>query len=425
MPYELLIALRYLRAKRKQLFVSIITGISTLGIFLGVAALIIVLAVMNGFEMDLREKILGINAHIALMKLTGPFDDYRSVIQKIEQVPGVLAATPCVYGQVMLKSGDRVTGVVVRGISPTDASRVINLGNMHAGSFDNLSAARRHMPGLDPAAAALPGIVLGRELAKNMGLLLGDTVSVISPMGVATPFGMVPRVKKFLVAGIFDSGLYEYDATLAFLDLKDCQEFLGMDDAVTGVDVKIRDIYAAPTIAAAIENKLGFPYLARTWMEMNKNLFSALRLEKRVMFIILSLIVLVAAFNIISTLIMVVMEKSRDIAILKSLGATRASIMKVFIFQGLAIGVGGTTAGCAAGVAVALHLEQVTRFLEKLFGFKFLPGGVYYLNELPSQVNYSDVATIIVVTMLLCFFSTLYPSWRASRLDPVETLRYD
>lgn len=424
MPYESFIALRYLRAKRKQIFVSIITFISTAGIFLGVAALIIVLAVMNGFTADLRDKILGINAHIVLMKLTGPMEDYRPAVQSAKEVRGVTAATPFIYSQAMLKSGDQVTGVVIRGMVPEDASRVMHVGKMTEGSIDNLAPDKRNLPGAD-GSVSTPGIVVGRELAKNLGLYLGGPVSVISPMGVATPMGMVPRVKKFLVVGIFDSGVYEYNATLAFLSLQDCQAFLNMGDTVTGVDIRIDDIYEAPAAAKAIEGKLGFPFWARTWMEMNKNLFSALRLEKRVMFIILSLIVLVAAFNIISTLIMVVMEKTRDIAILKSMGATSFSIMKIFIFQGMAIGVIGTLAGCAGGLAVALHLEKVARFIENLFGFKFLPGGVYYLNELPSKVNYGDVAAIIAVALLICFLSTIYPSWRASRLDPVETLRYE
>ena len=425
MPYELFISLRYLRAKRKQVFVSIITFISTAGIFVGVAALIIVLAVMNGFEADLRTKILGINSHIVLMEFRGPMKDYREVIGKIEGTAGVVAATPFIYSQAMLKSGDNVIGVIVRGLSTEDASRVISLGKMQEGSLDYLSRQKRNIPGLEKIAASLPGIVIGRELAKNLGLLLGDTVSIISPTGVSTPLGMVPRMKRFLIVGVFDSGVYEYDSTLTFLALADCQEFLNMDDTVTGVDIKVDDIYEAPAIAKAVEEKLGFPFWARTWMDMNKNLFSALRLEKRVMFIILSLIVLVAAFNIIGTLIMIVMEKNRDIAILKSMGATSKSIMKIFIYQGMTIGVIGTVAGCVAGLAIALNLEKVTRFIENLFGFKFLPGGVYYLNELPSRVNYDDVAAIVAITMLICLLSTIYPSWRASRLDPAETLRYE
>jgi lipoprotein-releasing system permease protein len=262
-------------------------------------------------------------------------------------------------------------------------------------------------------------------MARNLGIFLYDTITIISPVGVSTPMGMVPRMKKFIVVGIFESGFYEYDSTLAYLSLKSCQDFLQMGDTVTGIDIKVDDIYKADSIASKIQSKLGFPFWAHNWMQMNKNLFSALKLEKRVMFIILSLIVIVAAFNIISALIMIVMEKNKDIAILKSMGATSGSIMKIFIYQGLIVGVIGTLSGCAAGLAVALNLQRVSLFIEKMFHFKFLPGDVYYLSELPSKVNYSDVVIIIIGTLLVCFLSTIYPSLRASKLDPAEALRYE
>jgi lipoprotein-releasing system permease protein len=268
-------------------------------------------------------------------------------------------------------------------------------------------------------------MLIGRELAKNLGVFLHEKVFVVSPSGVATPMGMVPRMKPFVVVGIFESGFFEYDSTLAYMSLKNCQEFLGMGEMVTGIEIRVDDIYKADRIAKRIEQKLGFPYWGRNWMEMNKNLFSALKLEKRVMFLILSLIVLVAAFNIISALIMIVMEKNKDIAILKTMGATRAGIMKIFIFQGLIVGAIGTFLGCIAGLAVAFNLEALSRFVENLFGFKILPGDVYYLSELPSQVNYGDVGIIILGTLLISFLSTIYPSWQASRLDPAEALRYE
>jgi lipoprotein-releasing system permease protein len=425
MSYELFISLRYLLARRKQVFVSIITFLSMAGIFLGVAALIIVLAVMNGFELDLRNKILGINAHIVLMEDGTAMSKYQQVMKAVSGIDGVVAATPFIYSQAMLKTRDNAGGVVLRGLSPEDALRVIDFGKMREGSLKNLPAEGRHIPGLDKNLASLPGIIIGKELAKNLGVFMLEPVSIVSPMGISTPFGMVPRVKRFLVVGVFDSGLYEYDSTLAFLSLKDSQEFLNLGEKVTGLDIRISDIYKAPVVAKAIEQKLGFPYWARTWMEMNKNLFSALRLERRVMFIILSLIVLVAAFNIISILIMVVMEKNKDIAILKSMGATSGSIMRIFVFQGLTIGAIGTLVGCLLGLVVALNLEKISLFIENLFGFKFLPGDIYYLSEVPSHVNYADVVVIVIATMVLCFLSTLYPSWRASRLDPVEALRYE
>jgi len=423
MSYEFFINLRYLRAKRKQVFVSIITFISIAGIFLGVAALIIVLAVMNGFETDLRDKILGINSHIVLMEYQGVMKNYPEVKRQVQAVPGVVATTPFIYSQAMLKSENSVSGVVLRGLSLKDAFGVIDLGRMQAGSVQALAEPERRNGAAGGDAEAPPGIVVGKELAKNLGLILHDPVYIITPMGISTPMGFVPRMKKFVVVGIFDSGFYEYDSTLAYVSLKDSQAFLNMGDAVSGLEIKVDDIYRADAIARTIEKKLGYPYWARHWMEMNKNLFSALRLEKRVMFIILSLIVLVAAFNIISTLIMVVMEKNKDIAVLKSMGATSGSIMKIFVFQGLTIGTIGTALGTIGGLALAHNLSRLSVFIEKLFGFKILPGDVYYLNELPSRVDYTDVAIIVAGSILISFLSTLYPSRRAARLDPAEALR--
>jgi len=423
--YELFISLRYLRARRQQVFVSIITFISIAGILLGVAALIIVLAVMNGFETDLRNKILGVNAHVVLMEYSGAMRNPSKVIDTVSQVKGVAGATPFVYGQAMLKSGANVSGVVIRGIDTDSASRVLQINRMQEGRMADLPVRNRRSLPVEAPLADLPGVVLGKELAKNLGTGLYDTISMISPMGIATPMGLVPRIKRFLVVGIFDSGFYEYDASLVFLSLEDSQAFLNMGDLVTGVEIRVRDIYQADRVAEAIGTRLGYPYWVRTWMEMNKNLFSALKLEKRVMAIILSLIVLVAAFNIITTLIMVVMEKHRDIAILKSMGASSKGIMKIFIFQGVTIGFIGTSLGCAVGLAVALHLSRISSFIEGLFGFKILPGDVYYLSELPSRVNYGDVLLIALGTLLISFLSTIYPSWRASKLDPAETLRYE
>ena len=418
MSYEFFIALRYLRAKRKQAFVSLITFISIAGIFLGVSALIIVLAVMNGFETDLRNKILGVSSHIVLMKYHGKMNDYGHVKEKIDRVEGVVASTPFIYGQAMLKKEDRVTGVVLRGIDTKSALNVLSLGKMMDGDIGSLSR--------DTAEnQELPGIVIGKELSKNLGLLVSDTVDVLSPMGIATPMGMVPRIKKFEVVGIFDSGFYEYDSGLAFLSLPECQHFLNMGDDITGIEIRVQDIYKAREIAEEIEKELGYPYWARNWMQMNKNLFAALRLEKRVMFIILSLIVVVAAFNIITALIMVVMEKTRDIAILKSMGATSKSIMKIFMLQGLIIGAIGTVLGCIGGLLVAFHIEPITLFVENLFGFKILPGDVYYLSELPSRVNFVDVFVVMIIAMIICFLATIYPSWNASKLDPAEALRYE
>jgi lipoprotein-releasing system permease protein len=423
--YELFISLRYLRARRKQVFVSIITFISIAGIFLGVAALIIVLAVMNGFETDLRNKILGVNSHIVITDYRGGMENYRQVMAEVATIKGVEASTPFIYSQAMLKNGTSTTGIILRGLSMKDALEVINIGKVKEGSLKRLEGEKKPMGGLQKEPVSRPGIVIGRELSKNLGLFLNDPVFVISPSGISTPMGMTPRMKPFIVAGIFESGFYEYDSTLAYISLEECQNFLNMGDMVTGLELRVDDIYKAGQIAKQIEKKLGARYWARNWMEMNKNLFSALKLEKRVMFIILSLIVLVAAFNIISALIMIVMEKNKDIAILKAMGATRAGIMKIFIFQGIIVGAIGTFLGTLAGLAVALNLEKISVFMESLFGFKILPGDVYYLSELPSQVNYGDVGIIILGTLLVSFLATIYPSWRASRLAPAEALRYE
>jgi lipoprotein-releasing system permease protein len=428
MSYEFFISKRYLRAKRKQVFVSIITLISILGIFLGVAALIIVLAVMTGFEADLRSKILGIKSHIELTTdLTGPMRDYQKVREQIAGTEGVVASTPFIYSQALLRNGNGVTALVIRALDTQSAFKVINLGKIREGNIDYLNKLPPEISTrYKNETGQLAGIVIGKEMAKNLGIYLFDPITIISTTGgISTPMGMVPRMKKFVVVGIFESGFYEYDSSLAYLSLKSCQDFLQMGDTVTGIDIKVNDIFKADVIAQKMQRKLGFPFWAHNWMQMNKNLFSALKLEKRVMFIILSLIVLVAAFNIISALIMIVMEKNKDIAILKSLGATSRSIMKIFIYQGIIVGVIGTFLGCVAGLAVALNLQKVSVFVEKFFHFKILPGDVYYLSELPSQVNYGDIVIIVIGTLLICFLATIYPALRASKLDPAEALRYE
>ena len=425
MSYEFLISLRYLRAKRKQVFVSIISFISVAGILLGVAALIIVLAVMNGFETDLRNKILGINSHVVLMAHTGPLDNYDDVTRKIKDINGIEATTPFIYTQAMMKNGNNVSGLILRGLEPQSAFKVIQLGKLVEGNLAYLAVNKRAGLPLKQDVAELPGILIGKELAKHIGAFPFEPITIMSPFGETTPMGIVPKMKRFLVVGIFDSGFYEYDSTMAYILLKDAQGFMNLGSRVTGIEIRVNDIYKADVVAKDIEKTLGFPYWARHWMEMNKNLFSALKLEKRVMFLILSLIVLVAAFNIITALIMVVMEKNKDIAILKSMGATSQSIMKIFVYQGLIIGFIGTVLGTLTGLAVALNLGHISNFVERLFGIKLLPGDVYYLTELPSRVNYADVSIIIIGTMLICLLATIYPSRRASKLDPTEALRYE
>jgi len=416
MPFELFIGLRYLKAKRKSTFISLITLISVAGVALGVMALIIVLAVMTGFEEDLKEKILGTNAHIVVLNGTGAMQDYQELLKKVQGIDGVVAATPFIYNQVMLSSGKNVSGVVLRGIDVASDAKVTNL---------HKSMVEGSLQALDDKAAKIPGLVIGKELAKNLALIQGDTVDVISPMGNITPFGMMPKLRHFKVAGIFNTGMFEYDSTLAYVSLGEAQNFLGLGDAVTGIQLRVRDVYKTGALSQVINRELGPPYYARDWMQMNKNILFALKTEKSVMFIILTLIVLVAAFGIASTLFMVVMEKTRDIAILKSMGATSRSIMRIFVFEGVIIGVLGTVLGVLSGLLVALNLEPIVGLVQKVTGFELFSKDIYYLDHFPSLVIPSDVILISITAVLISFAATLYPSWAASRLSPAEALRYE
>jgi lipoprotein-releasing system permease protein len=418
MKYEWFIGLRYLKAKRKQTFISIITVISIAGVMVGVMALIVVLSVMSGFEKTLKEKILGTQAHLVVLKAGQEgMDHSQQVIRKIGEVKGILAAAPFIFSQVMLSSGSNVSGVVLKGVDPEQEGKVTELAhNLKAGKLQDLKETKAGEP---------PGIILGTELAKHLSTAPGDTLQVISPLGTMTPMGMMPKMKSFRVVGIFHSGMYEYDNTMAYVSIENAQKFFGMGDQVTGIEVKTGDIYKVQEIGRDVRHKLGYPFWTKDWMEMNRNLFSALRLEKIAMFIILVLIVLVAAFNIISTLIMVVMEKNKDIAILKSMGASPKGILKIFMIEGLVIGVVGTTLGAISGLLIALNLEKVTGFVENLFGFKILASDVYYIDKLPSQINPGDIWIITGTAILISLLATLYPSWRASKLDPAEALRYE
>ena len=416
MPFELFIGLRYLKAKRKSTFISLITLISVAGVALGVMALIIVLAVMTGFEEDLKDKILGTNAHIVVLNSAGAMDDYQALLKKVQGIDGVVAATPFIYNQVMLSSGKNVSGVVLRGIDVASDAKVTNL---------HKSMVEGTLQALEDTSAKPPGLVIGKELAKNLGLFLGDPVDVISPMGNITPFGMMPKLRHFKVAGIFNTGMFEYDSTLAYVSLAEAQNFLGLGDTVTGIQLKVRDVYHTGALTRVINRELGPPYHARDWMQMNKNILFALKTEKSVMFIILTLIVLVAAFGIASTLFMVVMEKTRDIAILKSMGATSRSIMRIFVFEGVIIGVFGTMIGVLSGLLVALNLEPIVDVIQKVTGFELFSKDIYYLDHFPSQVIPSDVILISITAVVISFAATLYPSWAASRMSPAEALRYE
>jgi len=414
MFFEFFISYRYLKAKRKQTFISIITFISVGGVALGVTALIVVLAVMSGFENDLKNKILGLNSHALVLSWHNAIENYDQVGAKVDTVPGVVGTTPFILTQVLLSGGGQVTGAVLRGIDIRSAPKVISLDPIiKKGSW---AALESPAPGVQEEPT-LPGIILGQELARNLGLSLKDTLSVISPLGEVTPLGRVPKMRPFRLVGIFESGMFEYDSTIAFISLSQAQAFLGLFGKVSGLEVKTRDLYQAQGIAKAIQEKLGFPFWTKDWMRMNKNLFSALKLEKLVMFIILTLIILVAAFNIVASLIMVVMEKTKDIAILKSMGTTSGSIMKIFMLEGLIIGTVGTALGVLGGLGLC-HLLQKYQFIK-------LPSDVYYISSLPVLMKGMDVLVIVLAALGISFVATWYPSWQASRLDPAEAIRYE
>ncbi len=426
MSYELRISWRHLCSRKSQKFISLITFISMGGVALGVMALIVVIAVMTGFGQNLRDKILGTNSHIVVTQLmSGGMEDYENVLERIKAVPDVRDAAPFILKEVMLTFGQRSSGVVVRGVDPDREANISDLQkNLTAGKLVYLDRAPPR-PSQDDSGIQRKGIILGVELARSLGVSMGDVLGMISPSVHMTPLGIIPKIKIVEVVGIFESKMYEYDSNLAFISLSSAQLLFGMKGRVSGIEIKVDDIDAAGHIAALIQETLGAPYFARSWMQMNKNLFSALKLEKITMFIILILIILVAAFNIISTLFMVVMDKAKDIAVLKSMGATRASIMKIFSIQGLIIGVCGTALGCIAGFSIVPNLNEIVGFIERLFDIKAFPSDVYYLDELPSQIQYYDSFLIIVFSILICFLASLYPAWRASRLDPVEGLRYE
>jgi lipoprotein-releasing system permease protein len=374
-------------------------------------ALIVVIAVMAGFEADLKTRILGGQSHIVLLRYSGPFLDYREVMNQAQSVAGVEAATPFIYTQTMLRSASSASGAVLRGIDPATIGRVLK-------TLENVKFPPAGAEGdPDRPAAKAPGIVLGKELAKNLGVIVGDPVHVISPRGMLAPIGHVPGMKQFRVTGYFESGMYEYDQTFAFIELQEAQQLLRVGDSVSGIELRVTDIYRAREIADAVIARVGNGYYARDWMQMNHNLFKALKLERRVMFIILTLIVLVAAFNIASTLIMMVMGKTKDIAILKAMGATHRSIRRIFVMNGMVIG----TIGTALGVVFALLICSLLR----RYNIHELTGDIYYFTtRLPVRLETIDVVSIVAAALVICFLATLYPARQAARLDPVEAIRY-
>ncbi|MFC1891105.1 lipoprotein-releasing ABC transporter permease subunit [Thermodesulfobacteriota bacterium] len=406
--FELLLGLRYLKAKRKQAVFSIITVISVAGVMVGVMGLIVVLSVMNGFRADLMNKILGVNAHLLVRNYSGELSGYEKILNKITDTDGVIAVTPAIYSQVMVNSTGRASGAVFRGIDTNTAGDVIDIKPMVKEGLLNE---------LDKYQGGLPSIIVGNELARQIGVIPGDTLTAVSPEGKLTPLGRTPNSRKYRVAGLFNSGMYEYDLTMVFVSLKEAQDFLGTEDKISVLEIKVDDIYKSDVIGESIQQTLGYPYWVQDWKHKNSSLFSALKLEKITMFIILTMIVLVGALNIISTLVMVVMEKTRDISILRAMGATKKSIMSIFMLQGLIVGFIGTIAGLVFGLGIC-HILDRYKFIE-------LPADVYYITTLPVKVETLDVLLVTLAAVAISFLATLYPSWHASRLDPVEALRYE
>lgn len=409
MRFEWFVCLRYLKAKRKQNFISLISVISVAGVAIGVMALIIVLSVMTGFTDELRDKILGINSHIVVQNLEGPISNYGEMEGELKRIPGVVATTPYVVTQTMITSADAGTGAIIRGVDAESANRVLDLDrHIKGGQIADLSVPEEQ--------GRLPGVILGNELAKQLRVFQGSRIRLMSTAGALTPVGILPRIKTCEVIGIFKTDMYEYDSAMAFVSMQVAQDFLELGQDVHGVEVRLVDIFKAHEMARQIEKQLGPGVLARDWISTNKGLFSALELEKKSMFIIITLVVIVAAFNIVSTLIMVVMEKNKDIAILKSMGATASQIMKIFIYEGLIIGISGTVAGVLGGVAVCDILRR--------YKFIKLPE-VYPISTLPVEVVPQDVLLISASAILITLIATLYPSWQAAKIDPATALRYE
>lgn len=409
MSFEFFVARRYLFSHRKQAFIYVISLMSIIGVALGVAALVVVLGVYNGLTTDMRDKILGANAHgIVLSYIPDAFGKNPGLRDEILRTPGVTGATPFIYTEVMLSSGDGVKGLMLRGVDPRTAPGVLSmLKAIKKGSINGLET-----------GDGTPGIIIGEELAKHIGLAMGSRVNLLSPSGEKTTAGFQPRIRPFEVAGIFKTGMYEYDSSLAFVTLDAARELLGLDPGfLSGIEITVDDVYRADEITKELTDNIGNPFYARSWMDMNANLFAALKLEKIGMFILLIMVVLIGSFSIVATLVMLVMEKTRDIAVMMSMGATRKMIRRIFMYQGTIIGFVGTMLGYALGLTVG--------YLLKRYQFIKLPENVYTLDHLPIIITVPDVLIIGGAAMLLCFLSTLYPARQASRLKPADALRYE
>jgi len=411
--YELLVGLRYTRAKRRNRFIGINSLVSMIGIFVGVWALIVVLSVMNGFQKEVRTRILGVASHVQISSIDNRLPDWRSIAALAAQHPRVRATAPFVQAQAMLAAGQAVRGALVRGILPEEEEKVADIGqHMRSGSLADLR------PGEF-------GVVLGADLARGLGVLPGDKLAMVAPQGLVTPAGVIPRLKQFTVVGSFEVGMADADAGLALVHLRDAQTLYQLGDAVSGVRLRLDDLFAARSVARELMARLPQNVFASDWTRSHANFFRAVDIEKRMMFIILTLIILVAAINIISTLVVAVTDKQADIAILRTLGAAPGSVMQIFIVQGMVIGIAGTLIGAGLGIITALNIDVIVPAIESAFNIKFLSKDVYLIPELPSDLQAGDVGAIVLMALGLSFFATLYPSWRAARVNPAEALRYE
>ncbi|WP_373020052.1 lipoprotein-releasing ABC transporter permease subunit [Thiomicrorhabdus sp.] len=413
LPYELFLGLRYTKAKRRNGFISFISLSSIIGIALGVMALITVLSIMNGFQQELRDRILGMTAHLTLTGSDSRLYDWEKLYQTVITQPDVVGAAPNIMEQGMLTSGDEVKGVAIRGINPDYEDQVADIDSKML--FGKLSD-------LHPKEY---GMILGSELAGSLGVSVGDKVTLIAPQGTFSPVGMVPRIKRFTIVGLFKAGMHEYDSGLAIIHIEDAQKVFKYKDAVGGLQLRIKNMFDVHSVRHEIAQHLDRPMYVRDWTQQHANFFKAIEMEKRMMFIVLALIIMVAAFNIVSTMVMVVTDKQGDIAVLRTLGATPNSIQSIFIIQGLVIGLTGAILGLLSGVALSLNIDVIVPFIENLLGFKFFPADVYYISQVPSKLEWSDVWYITGLAFLLTLFATLYPARKAAKVHPAEALRYE